>query len=144
MQKNDQAIRLRLVNTSDYRFLYKNLKGRKLVTNISHKTVPSYKDHVKFVNSKPYSKWYIVEQSKGKIGSVYLTKENEIAIHLKNGQFSTNIYQNIFEQIKEKHPNHRKFVNINPKNSKLIDFFKKNGFTLRQVTYAIDYDSEIF
>ena len=45
--------------------------------------MPLFKEHVKFVNSKPYSKWYIIIRNKEKLGSIYLSKLNEIGIFLK-------------------------------------------------------------
>ena len=48
------------VSKSDFRFLYDLLKERTSSTNISHKKMPTYKEHVKFVNSKPYAKWYVI------------------------------------------------------------------------------------
>jgi RimJ/RimL family protein N-acetyltransferase len=138
-KKNFLTINLRSIANSDYMFLYKILKKREPIRNISHRKMPSFTEHIKFVKSKPYSKWYIVELGRAKIGSVYLTKDNEIGIQIKNEYLSNEVLQAIFDKIKSLHPKHRYFVNIAPKNTKLINFFKKNGFTLRQVTYAIDY-----
>jgi hypothetical protein len=138
-KKNLLIINLRLINSLDYMFLYKILKKRDLITNISHRKMPTYAEHIKFIKSKPYSKWYIAELGQAKIGSVYLTKDNEIGIQIKNEYLTNKLLQAIYDEIKSLHPKHRYYVNIAPKNSKLINFFKKNGFTLRQVTYAIDY-----
>ena len=41
------------VSKSDIRFLYDLLKERNSSINISHRKMPTYKQHVKFVNSKP-------------------------------------------------------------------------------------------
>ena len=76
-------INLRKVSKSDYRFLYNLLKEREPSTNISHKNMPSFSEHVTFVSSNPYFRWYIIEYQGKKSGSVYLSKNNEIGIFLK-------------------------------------------------------------
>jgi len=67
-------IKLKLVNKSDIRFLYNQLKERDPMINISHKKMPTYAEHSQFVLSKPYSKWYIIIYKNKKIGNTYLTK----------------------------------------------------------------------
>ena len=54
------SINLKLVAKSDIRFLYNQLKERESKINISHKNMPTFEEHSKFVMSNPYSKWYII------------------------------------------------------------------------------------
>ena len=49
------------VSEKDLRFLYNHLKDRDPIAYISHKSMPSYREHVEFVLSKPYSYWYIIK-----------------------------------------------------------------------------------
>ena len=65
------------------KFLYEFLSERQPIENISHKQMPTFREHVKFINSTPYSKWYIINYDDQKIGTIYLSKQNEIGIHLK-------------------------------------------------------------
>ena len=51
--------------------------------NISHKKMPTYNQHVAFVSTKPYSKWYVILYNTNKAGSIYLTSQNEIGIFIK-------------------------------------------------------------
>ena len=81
MEKKLPAIHIRSVIDSDFRFLFNLLKERSSTENISHKKMPTYNEHKKFVKSKPYSRWYIVVHSNKKIGSVYLSKNAEIGIY---------------------------------------------------------------
>ena len=83
MEKKNSKISIRVVN-KDYLFLYDLLKERNPQANISHKKMPSYAQHIKFVNSRPYTKWYIIEKGNEMVGSVYLSKQNEIGIFIKN------------------------------------------------------------
>jgi len=77
-------IKLKSIAKSDHRFLYQHLKERNPSANISHKKMPTYAEHVRFVMSRPYSKWYIIIHKNKKVGTIYLTKQNEIGIFIKN------------------------------------------------------------
>ena len=48
------------VRDSDAMFLFDLLKERDSYVNISHKKMPTYASHLKFITSKPYKKWYII------------------------------------------------------------------------------------
>ena len=75
-------LKLKSVFKSDHPFLYELLKERTPEVNISHKEMPTYKKHVKFVISKPYAAWNIIYYKNEKIGSIYLSKQNEIGMFL--------------------------------------------------------------
>ena len=53
-------IKLKNITSSDTNFLFELLKNRDQFENISHKIMPTFKNHEKFVKSKPYFKWYII------------------------------------------------------------------------------------
>ena len=114
------------------------LKERDSKTNISHKKIPTFKEHVKFVTSKPYSYWYIIIMGGTKVGSIYLTKQNEIGLFIKKDYQGHLIGQNVIQILMKKHPCKRFLANINPKNTKSINFFKNNGFSLIQHTYELE------
>ena len=137
MKTNDIDIEFCSVLTKDIRFLYQLLKERDPRANISHKKMPSYSEHEKFVKSKPYDKWYIIKLKNKKIGSIYLTAQNEIGIFIKKDRQGDNLgQQSLFLMIK-RNPRERYLANINPKNSKSIKFFKNNKFNLIQHTYEL-------
>ena len=128
---------LRKVWEKDNKFLYNLLKERDPIVNISHKKMPTYSEHVKFVASKPYSKWYIIEYNKKKSGSIYLSKNNEIGIFVKKSFRGNKIGENAMRILIEKHPKSRYLANVNPKNKKSIKFFKKFKFNLIQHTFEL-------
>ena len=86
MDRND-LIELRPVKKSDHLFLYELLKHRDRRANISHKKMPSFTQHVKFVLSKPYARWYVIIRNKENIGSIYLTRSDEIGIFIKKNVY---------------------------------------------------------
>ncbi len=137
--KNDSTlVKLRVVKNLDCEFLYDLLKERDSRANISHKEMPSFKQHVKFVMSKPYSKWYVIEESKNNAGSIYLTKNNEIGIFIKKDFHGKGIASKAIKLLIEKHPRSRYLANISPKNKKSIQFFKNQKFHLIQHTYELE------
>ena len=131
------SINLKPVNKSDIRFLYNQLKERDSKINISHKKMPTYTEHLKFVLSKPYSKWYIIFYKNKKIGNTYLTKTNEIGIFISKSIKVKGIGKIVLEEIIKMNPRSRYLANVSPKNDKSSIFFKKNGFKLIQYTYEL-------
>ena len=137
---NMEDLELKSVTKTDVRFLYNQLKERDPKINISHKRMPSYSEHTRFVLSKPYSKWYIIYYKNRKVGNVYLSKMNEIGIFILNTIKVKGLGSLVLEQVLKKNPKTRYLANVNPKNIKSAEFFKKNGFKLIQHTYELTFD----
>ena len=132
---NNASIKLNKVKKSDMSFLYDLLMERDPKANISHKKMPSYEEHVKFVSSNPYKIWYVIYHGTTKSGSIYLSKQNEIGIFILSKHQGKNIGKQALQLLMNKNPESRYLANVNPKNRKSINFFKKNKFTLIQHTY---------
>lgn len=137
---DSEDITLRKVMNADHRFLFNLLKERDPQANISHKKMPTYLEHVKFVESKPYSKWYVIECGRKKIGSIYLSKTNEIGIFLKKDFHRKKLGKIALELLIKKNPRPRYLANVNPKNNVSSKFFKNNGFKLIQHTYELEFE----
>ena len=136
MKQNE--IILKIVDDSDFRFLFNLLKQRDSESNISHKKMPTYSEHVKFVKSKPYSKWYIIQKSKMKIGSIYLSKNDEVGIFIKKKIHREGLATKALELLMNKNPRTKYLANVSPKNLSSSKFFKKNNFKLIQHTYELE------
>ncbi len=136
--KINSEIKLTLVSKSDAQFLYGLLKERESNVNISHKKMPTYAQHIKFIESKPYSKWYIIRLGNQKIGSAYLSKQNEIGIFIIKNMHTQKLGTTALNMLIKKNRRKRYLANINPKNKKSISFFKKNGFELIQHTFELE------
>jgi len=128
---------LRKVSEKDNKFLYNLLKERDSNVSISHKKMPTYSEHIKFVASKPYFRWYIIEYDNKKSGSIYLSKNNEIGVFVKKSFRGNKIGENAMRLLIEKYPKSKYFANINPKNKKSIKFFKKFKFKSIQHTFEL-------
>jgi len=137
LAKNESLIKLKTVSKSDYRFLYNLLMERDTRTNISHKKMPTYNQHVSFVSAKPYSKWYVILYGASKAGSIYLTSQNEIGIFIKKSFQNKQIGNIVLHKLIQKNPKKRYLANVNPQNKKSMRFFKNNGFKLIQYTFEL-------
>ena len=131
------SIKLKIVSESDYLFLYELLSQRDTRANISHKKMPTFQEHVEFVKSKPYKKWYIIKDGLEKVGSIYLTKQNEVGIFLKKQNQKKGIGSSALILLIQSNSRSRYLANVNPKNIKSIKFFEKHDFKLIQYTYEL-------
>jgi hypothetical protein len=135
---SSKSLSLRSVNSSDLQFLYDLLKQRQSNENISHKKLPTFTQHTAFVKSKPYSKWYMILEDKSRLGSIYLSKQNEVGIFIDKNSRKIGIGNKSLELLIQKNPRKRYLANINPQNIKSIKFFTKNKFKLIQYTYELN------
>jgi len=135
---SENEIKLKEVNESDLKFLYQHLKERDPITRISHKKMPTFAQHEKFVLSNPYTKWYVIIQKNKKIGSIYLTEMDEIGLFLKKDVQGKGLGQKSLELLMKLNPRNRYLANVSPKNKKSTQFFKKNKFKLIQHTYELE------
>lgn len=109
-------------------FLYCLLEERPPEACISHKSMPTREQHAAFVRSKPYKEWCVIKAGKHLVGSVYITKNNEIGIavdrrYARHGFASTAVFLMYI--------NHKKspvYANIAPGNYASKALFHRMGF----------------
>ena len=135
---NNKDIVLNKIKKEDYVFLHNLLAQRNSIVNISHKRMPTWEEHVKFVKSKPYSKWYIIYNKDEKIGSIYLSKQSEIGIHLLKKYEKESIHLESIKKLMLLNSKIKFRANISPKNKNYIMLFEKLGFKMVQHTYELD------
>ncbi len=133
-----EKIELKNINQDDFRFLYTLLQERDPKANISHKKLPSYEEHVQFIESEPYEKWYIVYCDEIKVGSIYLSKQNEIGIFIKKEYHKQNIKKIILNELIRRNNIKLFLANVSPENYELKNFFVQQNFILIQNTYELD------
>ena len=133
----NSTIDLKPVTKKDCKFLYQLLAEREPKMYISHSRMPAYQDHVKFVMSHPYAKWYIIYKNKEKVGSIYLSKQNEIGLFIKKNKKNQGIGSNALRMLFELDPRPRYFANINFRNVKSVKFLTKNFFSPLVHTYEL-------
>lgn len=132
-----KQVSLKPVDRHDYSFLYRMLKERDPVANISHGKMPTWEQHLHFCITNPQQRWWrIVMSGNKKIGQCYVTGRDEIGIELLKEYQNQGLGKMVLTLIKIYHIGCRLFANISPKNKISQKFFKQNGFKLIQQTYS--------
>ena len=125
-------------------FLFEIFQKRKKNDRISSFINLSYEEHCRFINEHPYRYWFLVKKTDRYIGTLYISNENCIGIHLLQR------YQNYFEllinQVLETYeplpavPSVRSsnfIVNISPNNNQLETILQKMGANCIQKTFKL-------
>lgn len=129
--------------------LFELLQEREKDESISHKEMPTYLEHIKFVQSDPYERWFIIfdEDEHDIVGSVYITKKNEIGIAIykncsRRGYAKAVLSKfNVMHSVLDNFSYYTRspfYANINPANTKSIALFEQAGFKHIQNTYKLD------
>lgn len=118
--------------------LYELLSQREKHESISHKSMPTFEDHVGFIHETPYEKWYLISNESDQIvGTIYLTHKNEIGVQIFKDEKKQGYATMAIKKLIEENPNLEYFANINPKNEASIKLFKKFNFKHIQNTYRL-------
>jgi RimJ/RimL family protein N-acetyltransferase len=108
--------------------LYQLLAERTPDMNISHRKMPTWKEHVAFVTSRPYPHWYMVDVgAEDFVGAVYLTRRREIGVGILRRHHGEHFGALAVRLLMDKHPG-RFLANINPQNTRSLDLFRNLGF----------------
>jgi hypothetical protein len=133
---------MRLVNVYDQphqsaTVLWQLLMERSPDVNISHKAMPTWHQHIQFVLSEPYERWYMIDAGEQEfVGAVYLSKQHEVGIGVLRRYAGMKLGRTAVRMLMEMHPSDRFLANINPRNWRSIQMFRDElGFTEIQVTY---------
>ena len=130
-------IKLKQVAENDMPFLYELLKNKDPNANISHKKMPTYDEHIKFVLSKPYTNWYVIEYDEKNAGAIYLSKRDEIGLSISNDYEYEQIAKTAIKLLIELNPRKRYLVNVSPKDIRTQEFLLKNGFSGLEYVYEM-------
>lgn len=135
-------ISFREVNTNDSKTLFYLLEKR--AHSISHKSIPKYEDHKKFIKSKPYRYWYLIFENNEPIGSFYVQNDNSIGLNLL--VFNLDSIKTILDYIKEelepldevasKTPPYF-YINVAYSNAELKEILKKLDSIPIQTSYKL-------
>lgn len=121
------------------RILYRLLAERPPSVNISHRKMPSWRQHKAFVKSRPYKAWYIIRNaSRTIVGGVYLSRQNEIGIFIFKEFRQKGYGGKAVDLLINRHRRVKRFLaNISPRNDRSIRFFKRFKFRHIQNTYEL-------
>ena len=118
-------------------FLWELLLSRPDVANISHRTMPTWEQHIGFIHARPYHGWYLIVNNRSWVGSIYLTSANEIGLHMMPGYRGKGFGRQAVDQLIGIFGPGRYLANIAPANYRSQEFFEKRGFRQIQATYEL-------
>jgi len=124
------------------RHLYDLLCERTPEQSISHRKMPSMSQHRAFVESHPYQYWALVEVDGTVVGSVYLTRANEIGIAIYKKHRGKGYGPEAVRMLMEYMGPREYLANVNPLNEASARMFKKLGFAVCQHTYRLDHEDQ--
>ena len=130
-------IKLKQITENDVPFLYELLKNKDPNSNISHKKMPTYDEHIKFVLSKPYTNWYFIEGDEKNAAAIYLSKRDEIGTSINIDYEYEQIAKTAIKLLMELNPRKRYLVNVSPKDIVAQEFLLKNGFSGLEYVYEM-------
>lgn len=131
-------IELKPVTKWDYQFLFEMLKEREPYQSISF-TMPTWEQHVKYLDSKHYTYFYIIVEDGERVGNIYLTELNEWGYFILNSEQGRGLGTQAILQLTRLHPRKYYLANVNPENERAIHLaHEKLGGKLIQYTYKID------
>lgn len=122
------------------RVLWSMMKARlaeKQPVNISHRKMPTWKQHLAFIRSRANGDWYLIDCMGGWAGWVYLNTRGEIGLMIFPNARGFGIGGWALKAIMKRHPRKNYLANINPKNKRSIKFFERLGFKIVQQTYEL-------
>ncbi len=145
--KKNTNVELRLIKVKrtveDATLLFEILKKR--THTISHKSLPTFQEHKKFVLNHPYRVWFIVKNKYDDIGTVYILKNNSIGINLFKEKTTATPW--IIKKILSKYKPLKEIksvraaefdFNVSPGDADYISILKKMGARLAQSTYVFE------
>ena len=119
-----------------YGYLYDILSERTPDESISHKEMPAWDEHVKFVGSRPYAHWYLVSTGLHIVGTIYLTEKREVGVFIKREFRGIGYAKAAISLLQDRHPG-RLLANVNPDNKPSRKLWESLGGELIQVTYEL-------
>ena len=119
------------------RMLYDILAEREDYMNISHKEMPTFEEHCIFVDSKPYKDWRLIEDGGVIRGSVYITHNREVGIHIRSMYKGMGYGREAIKWMEKEH-GLPIYANISVRNYKSMAFFDARGYRRIQETWIKD------
>lgn len=127
---------LRRYDNDELALLYVLLAEREPEENISHRSMPTYSEHVAYIHYSPHT-YYIIEVDGKNVGVLYVTTMYEIGVSVLKRCRREGIAKAAIDQLMKENPDVEYLANINPRNEKSIKLFTDLGFNLIQQTYRL-------
>lgn len=120
------------------KILFELLGERTKDQSISHKSMPTWEQHVAFLRSKPYLCHWLIEDSPGFVGSIYVTKNYEIGVSIFKRYQRRGYARSAIFDVMARFPGRTLLANVSPRNAASIKLWESLGFRHLQSTFALD------
>ena len=132
----DGKLTLRAITKDDYGYLYSLLAQRTSDVYISSgRKLPTWRAHVAHWGSGLYAEAYIIMLEDLPAGYCYVSKGNEIGIHMMDQCQGHGIGPVVIRHLCRTHPGITLYANVSPYNIRSQQMFEKMGWVLLQQTY---------
>lgn len=127
-------------------FAYELMKQVQEHERVSHRSMPTFEQHARFIRTLPWRLWYVISANDQWVGHIMCTYRNEIGIRLDVGSQGQGIGPEAVKWLTGKHaplppmPGVRIgswVANISSGNPRSISMFTKLGFAEIQRTYEL-------
>jgi RimJ/RimL family protein N-acetyltransferase len=126
--------------------LYELLAERTAEQSISHRQMPTWDEHLAFIESKiptsdgldPYSVWDLIEVDGRIVGAIYLTLRDEIGVAIFKKEQRKGYGSAAVKLLMELSGPLPYLANVNPHNAASIVMWEKLGFVHIQNTYRLE------
>lgn len=113
------------------------LQEREETVNISHKVMPTWEEHCRFIDSKPYKAWYLIQDASQEfVGTIYVSKMDEIGLFIYKAHQGQGKGRSALKALRELYKG-RLLANIAPSNYRSKAMFISSGFKPIQETYEL-------
>ena len=116
-------------------FLYQLLAQRPSYTSISHGIMPSWEQHCEFWTRPLYREQAIIMLDEKQAGYYYISKQNELGIHLVRACRGHGIGPAVIKHLVRKYEGETLLANVAPCNECSQRLFEGMGWQLIQQTY---------
>lgn len=119
------------------KILYDLLAERTPEQSISHKKMPTWEQHIRFIHSNPYERFFLIEENVGIVGSIYLTRLGEIGVAVFEKYRGRGFGKAAVLDLMSRYPNRRLLANVAPNNDVSAAMWESLGGRVVQKTYEI-------
>ena len=137
-------------NSTHLKLLWDLLEQRPRIASVSHKTMPTWKEHCAFVAAHPYHDWRLIQIGSSPleptwgalVGSAFISQParpsvvgDELSVDLLVPFRGRGYAEAALRMMMELHPRDRYVANVAPTNYASMALFQKLGFSLCQFTF---------
>jgi RimJ/RimL family protein N-acetyltransferase len=99
--------------------------------------MPSWEQHIRFIQSNPYLAWHLIEEGPGIVGAIYLTRNGEIGVSIFEKYRGKGFGKAAVIDLMTRYPKMRLVANVAPQNDVSAKMWESLGGKCIQRTYEL-------